>query len=404
MKFSFIFKTAVTSIARNKVRAFLTVLGVIIGVSSVILLTSIGDGLRRMVQDQFQSLGTNLVYVMPGDLFSKGKGFSEDSMRTGMLNSKFKTRDIISLNRLGYPIEKAVPITQLQQQARYQANTYTVTITGTSSYYQTIRNLNCSQGRFFTKAEETGRKKVVVIGDKVKDELFSKTNPVGKEITLGNAKFKIVGVVEKKGGGGMGGPDFDSWVYAPITTTQRVFDTNAINFIIVKVASEKDIPRAQKMVEHTLAKRLSDDDFSVVDQTELLNTVQGILQTMTLGLAGIAAISLIVGGIGIMNIMLVTVTERTKEIGLRKAVGATPRDILIQFLLESALLSSFGGIVGILIGSLGAFALNRFFPATPTPLSVAIAFLTSFVVGIVFGVFPAKKAASLSPIEAIRYE
>ncbi len=404
MRFSFIFKTAITSIARNKIRAFLTVLGVIIGVSSVILLTSIGAGLRYMVKDQFQSLGSNLIYVMPGDLFSKNKGFSEDSMRTGMLNSKFKTKDVNALNRLGYPIVKAVPITQIQQKSRYQTNTYSVTVTGTSYSYHLIRNLNCTQGRFFNKAEETGRKKVVVIGSKVKDELFPHTNPIGKEITLGNAKFKIIGVVEKKGGGGLGGPDFDSWVYMPITTTQRVFDNDVINFIIIKVASEKDIPKAQKLIEHTLAKRLSDDDFSVVDQTELLNTVQGILQTMTLGLAGIAAISLVVGGIGIMNIMLVTVTERTKEIGLRKAVGATPKDILIQFLLESALLSSLGGVIGILLGSLGALALNHLFPATPTPLSILIAFFTSFLVGVVFGVFPAKKAAQLSPIEAIRYE
>ncbi len=403
MKFSFIFKTAITSLARNKARAFLTTLGVIIGVSSVILLTSIGEGLRHMVQDQFQGLGSNLIYVMPGDLFDK-KGFSEDSMRTGLLNSKFKFQDVRELNRLSKPIVKAVPVMQLQQVAKYKTNTYNITITATSSDYARIRSLGLEQGRFFNRADESGRKKVVIIGSKVKDELFSSINPIGKEITLGKVKFKIIGVAEKKGGGGLGGPDFDSWVYLPLTTAQRTFNSDRINIIIVKADSETGIPVAKKMIEKTLAKRLSDDDFSVIDQTELLNTMQGILQTMTLGLAGIAAISLIVGGIGIMNIMLVTVTERTREIGLRKAVGATPKNILIQFLLESALLSSLGGVIGIILGGAGAFMLNHVFPAKPTLGSIIIAFLTSFVVGIVFGVIPARKAAKLSPIEAIRYE
>lgn len=404
MKLSFTVKTAIVSIARNKIRAFLTILGVIIGVSSVILLTAIGAGLRNMVQEQFQSLGSNIIYAMPGDMFDNGGGLNEDSMRTSLLNSKFKLQDITSINKLGDPIVKAVPVNQLQQQAKYKTKTYTVTVTSSFSSYASIREIATPQGRFFTNAEAVGRKKVVVIGDKVKDELFPTTNPVGKNITIGNVKFQVIGVAERKGGGGMGGPDFDSWVYMPIQTAQRVFNTKAVNILVIKVNSEDNITKAKKMVEKTLLKRLDDSDFSVVDQTELLDTVQGILGAMTAGLAGIAAISLLVGGIGIMNIMLVSVTERTREIGLRKAVGATPRNILVQFLIESALLSLLGGIIGIILGSLGALALNRFFPASPTLLSMAIAFFVSLFVGIVFGVVPARKAANLSPIEAIRYE
>ncbi len=404
MKLSFTFKTALISLARNKMRSFLTTLGVIIGVSSVILLTAIGAGLRHLVQEQFQSLGSNLLFVMPGDIFDQGGGFSEDSMRTSMMNSRLKLQDVANINRLGEPIVKAVPVNQLQQPAKYQAKTYTVTITSSFADYASVREIKTSQGRFFTKAEAAGRKKVVVIGDKVKTELFSHTNPLGKKIALGNIKFTVIGVAEKKGGGGMGGPDFDSWVYIPIQTAQRTFDNTLVNTLIVKVNSEDNISQAKKMVEKTLLKRLDESDFSIVDQTELLDTVQGILNTMTTALAGIAGISLLVGGIGIMNIMLVSVTERTKEIGLRKAVGATPKDILIQFLIESALLSLFGGLVGIFLGSFGAILLNRFFPALPTFNAGALAFFISLLVGVVFGVMPARQAARLSPIEAIRYE
>ncbi len=404
MRLSFILKTALVSLNRNKVRSLLTVLGVIIGVSSVILLTAIGSGLKNMIQDQFQSLGSNIIYVMPGNVLAKGKGFSGDSMRAGFLNSKLKTIDVNHINRLGSPVVKAVPVNQLQQQARYRTNTYTVTLTSSDPEYAKIRDLHMVQGRFFTQAENQGHQKVAVIGHKVKTELFPHLNPIGKQIILGKVKFKIIGVAEKKGGGGMGGPDFDSWVYLPIQTTKQAFNTNMINVIIVKIDSDAHIPLAKKRIQKVLAKRLSEDDFSVIDQTELLATIQNILGTMTAGLAGIAAISLLVGGIGIMNIMLVSVTERTREIGLRKAVGATAKDILLQFLLESSILSSFGGALGILLGSAGALILNRFFPASPTLGSIGLAFTISFLIGVVFGVVPARKAAQLSPIEAIRYE
>ena len=244
----------------------------------------------------------------------------------------------------------------------------------------------------------------MVIGSKIAEKLFPGQNPVGQNITINQLRFEVIGVAEAKAAGSFGGPDIDSFMYVPITTAKIALGVDKIMEIMVQSASKDQLPRARELIKTTLAKRLDEKDFSVTDQSEILKTIQTILGVLTTGLAGIAAISLVVGGIGIMNIMLVAVSERTKEIGLRKALGATPSNILIQFLIESAVISTVGGLIGIFLGVLGALAVRPFFPATPEIGSIVLAFAVSLGTGIIFGVYPARKAAQLSPIEALRYE
>jgi len=243
---------------------------------------------------------------------------------------------------------------------------------------------------------------VAVLGHKVAEDLFGEESPVGEKVKLGEYRYQIMGVIEEKGGEGSMSPD--DKVFVPITTAQRQFDKHNINLIFAQVRSNDEVSSTVPLVEEVLKRRLDEEDFTVLDQKEMLSTVSNILNTLTAALGGIAAISLLVGGIGIMNIMLVSVTERTREIGLRKALGATPDVILTQFLIEAVFLSIGGGIVGIMIGWGGALLLNRFMPAAITLWSIILAFVVSATVGIVFGIAPAKKASQLSPIEALRYE
>jgi putative ABC transport system permease protein len=222
-------------------------------------------------------------------------------------------------------------------------------------------------------------------------------------VTLGGQTFKVLGVLEEKGGG-FGGPSFDNYVYLPLGTLLKSFDVSVLDSFMFKIRDKKNLPIAKKGIEQTLLKDLDEGKFTVIDQTSLLNTINSILGVLTAGLGGIAAISLVVGGIGIMNIMLVTVTERTREIGLRKAIGATPNQIMLQFLIESATLSIIGGGIGIVIAFLGSLAIQSYFPAKVTAEAIALAFSVSAAVGIIFGVAPARKASKLSPIEALRSE
>ena len=404
MKLSILARSAFTSILRNKTRSFLTTLGVVIGVLSVILLTSIGNGLTVFVEQQFQELGSNLLIVTPGEIVNSDGGFDQQGAALSFSSSKLTEADSKSLTRAGYPITLAVPLSGSNGEARTTQGKRSGMVVGTTPGYSEVRNTKAQRGRFLSESDLSGNRKVVVIGSKIAEKLFVGVNPVGQNMTINKLRFEVIGVAEAKAAGSFGGPDIDSFMYVPITTAKIALGADKIMEIMVQSASKDQLNRTKDLITTTLSKRLDAKDFAVTDQSEILKTIQTILGVLTIGLSGIAAISLVVGGIGIMNIMLVAVSERTKEIGLRKALGATPANILIQFLIESAVLSTFGGVVGIILGVLGALALRNFFPATPSLDSILLAFGVSLATGIIFGVFPAKKAAALSPIEALRYE
>lgn len=404
MKFSSLAKTAFISISRNKMRSFLTTLGVVIGVLSVILLTSIGNGLTVFVEQQFQTLGSNLLIVSPGEIVSEDGGFNQEAAALALTTSKLSTQDVSALERVGYPLGDVAPVIEGGVEVRTDQGKRQGFSVATTPAYSTLRNTNAQQGRFFTESDVSSNRKVAVIGSKIAEKLFVGVDPIGKDVTLNRIRFQVIGVAEPKSSGSFGGPDIDSSVYIPVTTARSALGQEKISYILVQASDKKDIERAKERIESVMSKRLNEEDFSITDQAEILKTIQTILGTLTVGLAGIAAISLVVGGIGIMNIMLVAVSERTREIGLRKALGATPKSILIQFLIESAVLSTLGGTIGIILGILGALGIRAFFPATPALNSILLAFGVSLATGIVFGVFPARKAAALNPIEALRYE
>jgi putative ABC transport system permease protein len=404
MNITILFKSAMISILRNKLRSFLTTLGVVIGVLSVILLTSIGNGLTVFIEKQFEDLGSNLLIVSPGEIVSEDGSFNQEQAALSLSTSKLAMSDVTALERVGYPLGDVAPVIEGSVEMRTEQGKRSGFSIASTESYETLRNTHAAKGRFITAADVSGSRKVAVIGDKIAEKLFAGKNPLGQNVTINRVRFEVVGVAEKKSEGGFGGPDIDSAVYIPITTAGSALGQEKISYILVQAADKKEIDRSKEKIAAVMDKRLNTEDFSITDQSEILKTIQTILGTLTVGLAGIAAISLVVGGIGIMNIMLVAVSERTREIGLRKALGATPNNIMTQFLIESAVLSTLGGLIGITLGILGALAIQPFFPATPALGSVLLAFGVSLATGIVFGVFPARKAAKLAPIDALRYE
>lgn len=404
MKLTTLAQSSFLSISRNKTRSFLTMLGVVIGVLSVILLTSIGNGLTVFVEQQFEGLGSNLLIVTPGEIVNDEGGFDQEGAALSFATSKLTENDGKVLERAGYPITLAVPLTGSNGEAKTAIAKRSGMVVGTTPGYSEARNTKAEKGRFLSESDLAGNRKVVVIGSKIAEKLFGGSNPVGQNMTINKLRFEVIGVAEAKSAGSFGGPDIDSFMYIPITTAKVALGVDKVMEIMVQSASKDQLDRTKQLIQATLAKRLDSKDFAVTDQSEILKTIQTILGTLTVALAGIAAISLVVGGIGIMNIMLVAVSERTREIGLRKALGATPGNIMIQFLIESAVISTVGGLIGILLGVLGTLAIRPFFPATPAIGSILLAFAVSLGTGIVFGVYPAKKAAELSPIDALRYE
>lgn len=393
-------RLSLKSIRRNKVRSALTMLGIIIGVAAVILLVSVGQGLQQYITGQFEQLGANTINVLPGKV-SIDEGFSGSA--PNFAGSKLTIEMAEDINRLGGPIEFAAAESEIPASVKYKGESKYSQIAGITPNYAKLLNLQIAEGRGITNADVESERKVVVIGHSIKEDLFGQSTALGKEVSISDEKYEVIGIIADLGSSSIG-VDIDNFVAVPITALQRLSGQNGVYVIGIKARSKEEIQDAIDLADRYLSTKLKEDDYSVIDQSNLLGTITQILGVLTLALGGIAAISLVVGGVGIMNIMLVSVTERTREIGLRKAVGATPSNILTQFLIEATVLSVVGGAIGIAIGWGGSLIINQFFPTAVTPWSVGLAFGVSAAVGIVFGVAPAIRASRLDPITALRYE
>jgi len=417
MLFKDAFKTSTRSLTHGKMRSILTMLGIVIGIASVIVLMSIGQSAQDLILGQVKSIGSDLVIVMPGAP-SNGK-FSSPASSQGIVITSLKQRDVDSLEREP-SINFAVPEVRGQAEAVYGNNNVTVGFTGTTADFFQVSNLSkVSKGQIFSKSDVDSANHVVVIGPDLANTLFGPyVNPIDKVIHLKGVSLRVVGVLEK-GGTGAFGVDIGNLVVMPINLAQKQFlGTTHFNVIIVQANPDYDVNFVKSRITFSLRQNhgITDpnkDDFNIQTQADILAILGTITSILTIFLAAIASISLVVGGIGIMNIMLVSVTERTKEIGLRKAVGATDNDILQQFLIESVLLTFAGGIIGILMGALIVglvyLVITTFFASVgwvfAFPLSAVILSLSvSGIAGIVFGIYPARKAGKKNPIDALRYE
>ena len=397
----FVFNSAITDFSRNKVRTLLTSLGILIGVLSVVLIVAFGLGLKKSINEQFESLGSNQLILFPGKVISNGR-FTGGGSAVGTI--RFDERDVTSLKRVR---ELKYVIPALNKSVNITGNGRTESGSLYIAGYEIFdaRNLTTSVGNIFTREDSEKRKKVVVLGGVIAEKLFDEAqNAIGKIIKTDKNSFRVVGVLEKKGGGGFGGPDFDTFIYLPYKTGY-IFNPDK-KFLTIILVADPNISTdvAKRAISQTLLRRYKEDDFSIVELSEIQKAVTDIFGVLNIVLVGIAAISLVVGGIGIMNIMYVTVSERTKEVGVRRALGARQNDILAQFLIEAVILSVFGGLLGLLLAAGIVQGIQSFFPAYISIESVFLALGVSSAIGIVFGVFPARRASQLSPIEAIRYE
>ncbi|HEV8651292.1 MAG TPA: ABC transporter permease [Actinomycetes bacterium] len=387
-------RTAWEALRANKLRSSLTMLGVVIGVMSVVLLVAIGSGARTEVTSGIESLGSNILFVAPGNL-SFG---STPSVSRLQLDDARRIGDAI-----GDPRRVAVTVAS-GEIARVGVRRYSVNVNGTNENIPLVFDRTVSRGTFLSASDVEVRRRVAVLGADPADALFPDRDPLGKTVAIGGVRFRVVGVLSRVGS--TLGVDRNQEVFIPVTAAQRLFGVDRIDGIAVKAASTGEIEEEQRTIRQVVRAAHPEQDFQVLTQEEILGVVGRILSVLTLVLASIAGISLVVGGVGVMNIMLVSVSERTREIGLRKAVGARTRDVLRQFLLEAVALTVSGGIVGILLGIAGAVLVARLspVPADITWWSVALAFGVSVAVGIFFGVYPARKAARMQPIAALRYE
>lgn len=394
-----LFRSALLAIRTNKSRSVLTTLGIVIGVASVIALTSIGTGLQAFVAKEFESLGSNTLFISPGRVrFSGGPPQN--------VEAKFDFEDVENISRLGSPIVKASGMVSRGITLTYKSKSYYGNVAGVPEDYLDFNNIEIEQGKFFRKSSVDRAQMVAVIGHKVYTELFGEgREALDKEIDVTGGKVKVIGVLKEKSGGFGGSGDDNTYVLMPVTSASKITGIKKPAAVMVRTESAETTALAtEKIKKYFYRKDLTDDDFTILEPKELLNSINTFLGVITGALAGIAAISLVVGGVGIANIMLVSVTERTREIGLRKALGARRNDILMQFLIEAVLVSAIGGIIGILLGWGMSLLISKFINTAVTPQAVLMAFGISCAVGITSGFLPALRAAKLNPIDALRYE
>ncbi|RGZ82289.1 ABC transporter permease [Veillonella parvula] len=398
------FLMAWASLVANKLRSLLTMLGIIIGVAAVIALVSIGNGVKQDIEDSISSLGSNLLVVLPGAPRTPGARPSQGSMKS------LKISDYEAIAKLE-GVKAASPMTNGSYVVIYQNKNWTTPVAGVNANFQDVNNWTMTSGRFFSDKNVQNRERVAVVGQTVVKNLFADEDPVGKEIRVKNIPFRVIGVLKSKGNGTMGN-DQDDTVLIPYTTSmERVEGIDYLRRVYVVAKDDEGIDRLQADIENLLRVRhnIKDtnlDDFNIQNMKSIMETVAQTTGTFTLFLGAVAAISLVVGGIGIMNIMLVSVTERTREIGVRKALGATYSVIVTQFLIEAVVISLMGGFIGIAFG-IGASKVIGMVSGMSTIVSVPtiiMSFAFSMAIGLIFGIYPARKAAKLNPIDALHYE
>ncbi len=398
------FLMAWSSLVANKMRSLLTMLGIIIGVAAVIALVSIGYGVRQQITESISSLGSNLLMVYPGAPRTPGV------RPVAGANKTIKLSDYEAVSKMD-SVQAASPVASNSYLTVYMSKNWTTTVNGANADFQYVNNWTMKSGRFITDSQIERRERVAVIGATVAKNLFGNEDPIGKDIRIHKNSFKIVGVLDEKGSGTMGN-DQDDVIVVPYTTMmERVMGVDYLRMIYIQAKEGQDLERVQADIENILRvrhgiKNPDLDDFNVNNMASIMKAVEENTATMTLFLGAVAAISLLVGGIGIMNIMLVSVTERTREIGVRKALGATYRTIITQFLIEAVVISLVGGAIGIVVG-IGASQLIATVAKLKTVVTtgpILLSFGFSMSIGLVFGLYPARKAAKLNPIDALHYE